>query len=104
MATFLSKAAKGDLEAISKYIPQRISFVENGITERFSKEDFLKEFDLYNDSSFKMNPKSVNTWEFEFIEGSLEFRLRDVSYSGKVIRIEFTKDDQNFYITRIVIV
>jgi hypothetical protein len=104
MATFLSKAAKGDIEAISRFIPQRISFVENGITERFNKEDFLKEFDLYNDSPFKMNPKSVNTWEFEFIEGSLEFRLKDVTYSGKLIRIELTKDDQNFYITRIVIV
>jgi hypothetical protein len=34
----------------------------------------------------------------------LEFRLKDVAYSGKLIRIELTKDDQNFYITRIVVV
>lgn len=103
MATFLSKAAKGDIEGISSFIPQRISFVEKGVTKRIKKEDFIKDFDLYNDASFKMNPISVNTWEFEFSEGSLGFALKDVPYSGKIIRIELTRDDKDFFVTRIVI-
>ena len=104
MATFLAKAAKGDIEGISRFIPQRISFVENGVTKRIKKEDFLKDFDLYNDASFDMDPISVNTWAFEFTKGSLGFGLKDVSYSGKVIRIELTIDDKTFHVTRIVIV